>query len=153
MEERRTSAEETMAVVTISTSRRVLTTLLLLLAFSGTASSQAYDASDYADGDYLSVPEYDSERELVLQIIFPFVLIYALMQFTLYNLMKFTLNSNDDMEDSEIGRYSTILAVSIPAMMLVTPTWETIVLTVESLGPALLIAFACTMIYVIYKMT
>lgn len=142
-----------MAVMEISTSRKLLTSLLLLLALSGTVSSQAYDTSDYTDGDYFSAPEYDTERELVLQIIFPFVLIYAMMQFTLYNLMKFTLNSNDDMKDSEIGRYSTILAVSIPAMMLVTPTWETIILTVESLGPALLVAFACAMIYVIYKMT
>lgn len=142
-----------MAVVAISTSRKLLTALILMLALSGTVSSQAYDTSDYADGEYLSVPEYDSERELVLQIIFPFVLIYAMMQFTLYNLMKFTLNSNDDMKDSEIGRYSTILAAAIPAMMLVTPTWETVILAIESLGPALLIAFACAFIYVIYKMT
>ena len=148
-----TSAAETTAVVTISTSRKLLTALLFLLALSSTVSAQAYDTSDFEDGAYLSVPEYDSERELVLKIIFPFVLIYAMMQFTLYNLMKFTLNSNDDMKDSEIGRYSTILAAAIPAMMLVTPTWKKIILAVESLGPALLVAFACAMIYVIYKMT
>ncbi|WEL23914.1 hypothetical protein [Candidatus Nanohalovita haloferacivicina] len=136
----------------ILTSRKILSVLLLLVISTGAATSQAYDLNDYDGADYFSAPEYDSQRELVLKIIFPFVLIYAIMQFTLFNLMKFALNSNDDMTDSEIGRYSTILAVSIPAMIIVSPMWRRISQLIEVMGPAILVAFACAFIYVIYKM-
>ncbi|QKQ98876.1 hypothetical protein GKQ38_05135 [Candidatus Nanohaloarchaea archaeon] len=140
-------------MVTISTSRKILSLVFLLAFCTGAVAGQAYNLQDYQGADYFSAPEYDSQRELVLKLIFPFVLLYAMMQFTLYNLMKFTINSNDDMKDSEIGRYSTLLAAAIPAMLIVTPMWEKINLAVEAMGPVLLVAFACLFIYVIYRMT
>lgn len=140
------------AVEMTLTSRKIISAAILLTFLTGLASAQAYNLQDYEDAEYFSAPEYDSQRELVLKIIFPFVLIYAIMQFTLFNLMKFTLNSNDDITDSEIGRYSTILAIAIPSMILVTPMWRRMSQVIEAMGPAILIAFACSFIYVIYKM-
>lgn len=138
-------------MVTISTSK-LSSLLILTLLLSSLGASQAYDLSGFEDGSYFSAPEYDSQRELVLNILFPFVLIYAVMQFTLFNLMKFTINSNDNITESEIGRYSTILAAAIPAMLIVSPMWKTIVKTVNALGPVVLVGFGAAMLYVFNKM-
>lgn len=130
----------------------------MLVLTSVSAQTDYYPAGDYPEGDYVGgeffqAPEYESQRELVAQIILPFVILYVLMQFLLYNVMRFTLDPEEELSDSEIGRYSTLLAIAIPAMLITTPMWDKIRLALEGVGAAVIATFVIVMAYIIYKMS
>lgn len=141
-------------MVKISALNKLLPLIILTLALttSATAQNDYYPQGDYTGGEFFQAPEYDSQRELLVQIILPFIALYALMQFVLYNTMRFTLDPEEKMGDSEIGRYSTILAIAIPAMLITTPMWQRVRLALEGAGGAIMATLVITTGYVIYKM-
>ncbi|MDY6774335.1 MAG: hypothetical protein SVS85_03985, partial [Candidatus Nanohaloarchaea archaeon] len=84
-------------------------------------------------GDSFSIPEYDSQREMLTQFVAPFLLIALILHVGLYRALLFTLAEDpptvnsllvDDpyeKDRSRIRKQSLLISVVITGMLVPTP--------------------------------
>lgn len=133
----------------------LLSTFLILFLVSGSAV-QEYgidqgSGSDFEAQDWFEAPTYDSQSELLFEILAPFAFMTILLQMILKKTLRMTFAQEDDNpwtgeNKPNVHKESTLMAVTISAMLLASPYWTLIrqmaasigVLTVGLLGLMLL---------------
>lgn len=107
--------------------------------------------SDFEAQDWFEAPTYDSQSELLFQILAPFAFMTILLQISLKKALRMTFAQEDDNpwnreNKPKVHKESTLMAVAISAMLMASPYWTLIrqmaasigVLTVGMLGLLLL---------------
>lgn len=138
--------EVTSAVVKTLTSTNKL---LLLFIFAGMIVSTAA-ASHYGDDSIGSitgtdtgfqVPHFDSQQELVAELVAPFIFISVLLQFALAKALHWTVRDQDHYppplgrdNKPSVNRQATLLSITITAMLIPTPFWSYLRLAIQSVG-------------------
>lgn len=133
----------------------LLCAFLVLFLGSG-LSVQEYGIDTGSDSnleaqDWFEAPTYDSQSELLFEILAPFAFMTILLQMTLKKTLRMTFAQEDDNpwtgeNKPNVHKESTLMAVTISAMLVASPYWTLIrkmaasigVLTVGLLGLLLL---------------
>ena len=89
----------------------------------------------------LSVPEYDSQSELVAELVAPFIAIAVTLQFGLYKALSFTLDANENpltnsnsKQKAKLRKQSMVMSIAITAMLVPSPYWEWMRLAFQGLS-------------------
>ena len=134
----------------------LLSSVFVLLSVSMGSAAQEYGISQDSGStleaqDWFEAPTYDSQSELLFEILAPFAFMTILLQMTLKKTLRMTFAQEDDnpwtgKNKPKVHKESTLMAVTISAMLLASPYWTLIrqmaasigVLTVGLLGLLLL---------------
>jgi hypothetical protein len=134
----------------------LLISVFVLLSVSMGSAVQEYgisqdSGSNFEAQDWFEAPTYDSQSELLFEILAPFAFMTILLQMTLKKTLRMTFAQEDDNpwtgeNKPKVHKESTLMAVTISAMLLASPYWTLIrqmaasigVLTVGLLGLLLL---------------
>jgi len=154
----------------ISISIKKIASMVLLVLFVSTASAQYYnDPGTISNDEYFSFPDYDSQTELVSQLVAPFIFVAVLLNFALSRALRFILaNDSDDPwndphvawampgaqapdEGPNVKRYSMIMSIAITASIVPTPYWNLIRTFMASIGIISGGAIAVIFVYGFYK--
>ena len=153
-------------VGTISTSTtKILLIGLLLLTFVSTVSADYYynNAGGISNNDYVSFPEYDSQRELAVNFVAPFLLITMILRIGLKKALMFTFDANnnhpihgsDKQARKQASKYSTVMSLLITGMLVPTPFFQNFDLWISAIfgGTIYLIfsLFLISVLYIIYR--
>ena len=126
----------------ISTSRTILTLFLVVSMFSA-GSAQI---TDTAPDTGFSVPEFESNQEILTQLVAPFIFLFVLMQYTLSRSLHFAL---DKRGRPKAGKQETLLSLAIVTMLIPSPFWQYVQWGIQTLGVIGLIAFVGLFFFVI----
>ncbi len=106
--------------------------LLITLFFTGVASaSHYYDEGIDADAGF-EIPQYETQEEILTQLVAPFLLIALVFQLGLERAMMFTLAEDDKLrhpyqkkgEKKRIKRQSMMLSLVITGMLVPTQFFQ-----------------------------
>jgi len=95
----------------------------------------------YAENDF-SIPEYESQDEMLTMLVAPFIVIALLLQLSLRRALRFAYAEDDNpsmlnlVENNRppVDRYATVMSLAITAMLIPTPFWDYVILAINSLG-------------------
>lgn len=124
---------------------------LILVMVSGFVSGShyyehdesGYDAQDSISG--FSIPEYESQSELLTQLVAPFLLITLILQFGFERALRFVLDDEHNpipgQGESEHRRQSMMMALAITGMLVPTPFFSLIRQSVSAIFGSLVVIF------------
>ncbi|MFB6100363.1 MAG: hypothetical protein ABEK16_03745 [Candidatus Nanohalobium sp.] len=165
-----------METISTSTSKKLVLTLMLISFVSsvsaafyynqGGGNSQILESRD----SYFSTPQFDSQEEILSELVAPFIFIATLLNIALSKALTFILAKDDtpDYSDPEYRgfvpymfpikdnrpdttRYSMIMSLAITASLIPTPYWDIIRGLMASLGIAAAAGIVIVSGYVVYK--
>jgi heme/copper-type cytochrome/quinol oxidase subunit 2 len=117
-------------VTTTSTSNK---TILLALVLAATISfGAASHESGFETG--FDTPELESHSEIVTLLVAPFLFVTLLLQITLNAVLRSTIGRGSNGHDPNYKKFSTVMALSITAMLVPSPFWQYIILAGDSIG-------------------
>jgi hypothetical protein len=146
-----TSGEATISEEEMMTSTSRKASLLLftvLVGVSAVSASHTFDDRGVNTG--FDVPEFESNQEILTELVAPFIFVFVLMQYTLSRALHFAL---DKPGRPETTKETTLLSLAIVTMLVPSPFWDLIRLSAESLGLLAVLAFAGLFLFVIYVMS
>lgn len=118
-------------MTSIST-KAVLISLLFLTIVSGVNAS-FHDASGTNNPyENLQIPHYDSQTEILTELVAPFLLIFFVFQIGLKQALKFALSAEDEWHSEkeaarkQRNKYATLIALSVTLMLVPTKLFQDI---------------------------
>lgn len=134
--------------------------LLLSFVFLFTSVSGYYysdDGDSYSisgDETGFSTPEFDSQREIVTELVAPFIFISVLLQFLINKALSFTFATDDNplSDGPDVGRESMLMSLAITGMLVPSPLWDQLRLLIQSIGVVVVLGFLGLAFLVFYYM-
>lgn len=138
-----------MTATSTSANRKILlAAFILLLPLASASHYYANQASgSISDETQFSVPEYDSHQEIIAELVAPFIFITILIQLAFTNVLHWIFYEEDDnyprnipygisvREDRlDVRKYSTVMAVTVTAMLVPSPFWDYVILATQLTG-------------------
>ena len=151
--------EATLTVVETLTSTSKISALIflgLLLSSLAVAQGDYYYNQDSSLGDWGSIPEFDSQEEIVGQFVAPFLFVFVLLQFSLRKALEFTFDNNNSRpapwEDDgpSVDKEATVMALAISLMLVASPYWSLIQAMAASIGLLAVGALILVFLFLIY---
>jgi len=96
--------------------------------------------SNFDSQEWFEIPSYDSQEELIFQILAPFAFLTIILQFSLKKALRMTFAQEDDNpyrlgeNKPKVHKEATLMALSISAMLLASPYWMLIRQMAASIG-------------------
>ncbi len=160
--------------ISISTSKKLVIGLLVLFCVS-TVSAQFY----YDDGggnqilesrdSYFSTPSFESQEEILSELVAPFIFIATLLHVALSKALVFILAKDDTPDYSqaeyrgfvpymfpikdnrpEVANYSMVMSLAITASLIPTPYWDIIRGLMATFGIIVTIGLLLIPIFIVY---
>jgi len=128
----------------------------LLLSSLAVAQGDYYYNQDSSLGDWGSIPEFDSQEEIVGQFVAPFLFVFVLLQFSLRKALEFTFdNSNSrpapwEDDGPSVDKEATVMALAISLMLVASPYWSLIQAMAASIGFLAVGALILVFLFLIY---
>jgi len=107
------------------------------------------------------IPEFETQEELLLEVIAPFLLVYLIIQLGLYITFQNMFRVDDDpypgrKTDKQAARkYSSLMALVISMMVIVSPFFDQIIqitfLIFGTITQVVLMGAALLFLYILYK--
>lgn len=134
--------------------------IVSILMFTGVSAEYSYgNSNDYGldDQTEFSVPEYDSQQEILTKLVVPFLFLTVLLR-TLFNRalrFAFVDDSNDLLtlvEDNKpnMNREATLMAITATGMLIPTPFWTYVTYAVGSIAVLSLTALIAVLLFFLY---
>lgn len=143
-------------------SARKMAPVLMLLLVVPLATSQITGEGYYSGQDSgFSVPEYESQTQLLTELVAPFLFLSVLLHFVLVRVLHFTLRDEEyapynpygyHEKQPNVRRYSLLMSVVITGMLIPTVLWDYMVWAIRFLGAASMTVFAGIVLFVLYMM-
>lgn len=150
-------------VTWILDSRKVLVfSFLLLYCVSLVAGAQGFvypdeqQSSGFESQDWFEAPTYDSQQELIYQILAPFAFVTILLQFSLKKALRMTFAQDDNnnpftgANKPKVHKESTVMALAISGMLVASPYWPLIRKMAASIGILSVAMVILIMLYIGY---
>ena len=139
-----TQAEWEVLMMTSTSSKVVLLLITLAIVTFNAAAPHNDGGGDfglqYSDTGF-SVPDYDTHAEIVTMFVAPFLFVSLLLQLALYTVFRSTILNDNYMsreerraEKKKVRKASTIMAMAITGMLVVTPFWNLVILMSSTIG-------------------
>lgn len=151
---------ETLTAETSTSSKGLSVFLLILFSLSFVSAQGDYYYPDQGNSmnDWGSVPEFDSQEEIVQQFVAPFLFIVVLLQFSLKKALAFTFSTDDrepydilsNNDKPNVNKEATIMSVAIALMMVASPYWAWVQAVATGLGLAAMLGLVLTFMFLIY---
>lgn len=158
------------AVILISVNRKHFVLASLILVFTAFSAGQVGNSyygdragSITADTGF-SVPEYDSQEQLLTELVAPFIFLSILLQLILTKVLHGILRDENQphgyvapagvpMQDDtpNVRRYSMLMSVTITAMLVPSPFWAYVRWVAGSIGLIAVTMIAGILLYGLYK--
>lgn len=136
-----------------------------ILMFTGVSADYSYgNSNDYSldDETGFTIPSYDSQEELITNLVAPFLLISLLLQIGFNRALRFAFVDEDKSRDllglieenrPSMRRESTLMSITATAMLVPTPFFQQInELVAWVFGGSIYILAIVAGIYFIYKL-
>lgn len=126
--------------------RKIFGLLGLVLVLSSWASAEQSfiypdegSSQNFADEDWFRAPEYDTQQELLFEILAPFAFLVILLQMVFQKALRMTFAGDDDNpwrgeNKPDVFREATMMSVAISAMLLASPYWTLMRKMAASIG-------------------
>ncbi len=135
--------------------------LILLSSIAFVSAEQSFvfpddggsDTGFYED-DWFQAPSYDSQSELLFEILAPFAFMTILLQFSLKKALQMTFAEDDNRwrhDKPNVHKEATLMAFMISGMLLASPYWSLIRRAAASIGVLTVGMLGLILLYVIYK--
>ena len=146
------------AVETLTSTSKLIPLIFLGLLLSGLTVAQGdyYYNDDSSLGDWGTIPEFDSQEELVGQFVAPFLFVFVLLQFSLKKALAFTFDDGSDRpapwEDDgpSVQKEATVMALAISLMLVASPYWSLIQTMAASIGLITVGSLILVLLFLIY---
>lgn len=115
--------------------------------------SSSYSDSYGSDSEWFSPPTYDSQEELLYEILAPFAFVTILLQLALKRALTMTFATDDDNnpftqdEGPNVFREATVMAVTISVILMASPYWTLMRKMAASIG---LLSVAGVILVILY---
>lgn len=129
----------------ISTSKLLMVSSLLLLIVSGVSATHTFDDEPAQTG--FSIPEFESNQEILTQLVAPFIFVFVFMQYTLSHALHFALDKRGKVKTD---KETTLLSLAIVTMLVPSPFWQYIQWAIQGLGTLGVGAFVALFVFVVY---
>lgn len=152
-------------MISTSANKKFLFAFLVLVFVSGVSADYYYSGSNdhgitggTADTGF-SVPQYDSQEEILTQLVAPFIFVSILLQILFNRALRFAFvdeDSGDDLlslvEDNRpnLNREATLMAITATAILIPTPFWNYVRLATASIGVVTVTLVAAAAFYLLY---
>lgn len=108
--------------------------LSLIILFSLSAAAATFHSATGTDNPYenLSIPHYDSQAEILTELVAPFLLIFFIFQIGLKQALKFALSAEDEWHSEkeaarkQRNKYATLIALTVTLMLIPTKLFQDI---------------------------
>lgn len=137
--------------VTSILNRKLLVLVILAVTILPAAASQI--TSNY-DGS-IQMPDWNNQREMVQGYVAPFIFVYIILYFAFTKTFHFILRDQETHvweEGPDASTEAMVLSVAVTLMMMVTPFWDYIQLSMKFLGVLGVFGFVLGFLAVIYLM-
>ena len=151
-------------MTSISASKNLFLGLVLLILISGASADYYYsDSGDYSsitDDTGFSAPQYESQQEVVTQLVAPFIFVGILLQILFNRALRFAFVDEDSgndllglVEDNKpnLRRESMIMSITATAILVPTPFWGYVILATASIPTIAVSLVALLFAYGAYK--
>lgn len=158
--------EEATLVVTLTLNKKLLLFgLLSALMVSGVSADYYYGnsgGSDYTiNGDTgFSVPQYDSQQEIITFLVLPFIFISVLLRYAFIRALHLTLADDNEPpllypadKRPDVSREATVMALAATGMLVPSPMWTYVRWMVHMLDTVVMLAFFGIVVFVLYLMS
>lgn len=147
-------------VISISSKILALTFTAVLLASSASAyyfnDDGGITTSGTGDG-WMNIQSYENQSQLVSELIAPFLFITVLLQFTFTRVLSFILDDNEKYPSNiwrddkpKVRKEATVMAITIAAMLVVSPYWTWIRTIARSIGLIAALMLLAVILYLGY---
>lgn len=111
--------------------------------------------SDFEAQDWFEAPTYDSQSELLFEILAPFAFLTILLQISLKKTLRMTFAQEDDNpftgeNKPSVHKESTLMAVTISAMLMASPYWTLIRQMAAGIGVLTVVMLGLLLLYLAY---
>lgn len=118
-------------VTTTSTSNKII--VLALILITTISLSTASHQSNFDTG--FDMPDFESHSEIVTLLVAPFLFVTLLLQITLNAVLRSTIGrGSNNGHNPNYKKFSTVMALSITAMLVPSPFWQYIIFAGDSIG-------------------
>lgn len=124
--------EVTWAAMTSTLTKAAAISLIFLFSLS-TATATFHSATGTDDPyENFSIPHYDSQAEILTELVAPFLLIFFIFQIGLKQALKFSLSAEDDWHHEkeearkQRNKYATLIALTVTLMLIPTKLFQDI---------------------------
>lgn len=144
------------------TKKMFLLGVVSILMFTTVSAEYSYsNSNDYGldDQTEFSIPEYDSQQEILTKLVVPFLFLTVLLR-TLFNrALRFAFvddSGRNDLltlvEDNKpnLNREATLMAITATGMLVPTPFWTYVTYAVGSIAVLSLTALIAVLLFFIY---
>ena len=119
------------AVTMTSTLNKLLVLAVLsltIISFGSASHESGFDTG-------FNTPDFDSHSEIVTLLVAPFLFVTLLLQISLNAVLRSTIGRGADHgHEPNYKKFSTVMALSITAMLVPSPFWQYIILAGDSIG-------------------
>jgi len=115
-----------------STSIKYLSIFLTTFISISTAAASFHDAPGRNTYENLQIPHYDSQAEILTELVAPFLLIFFIFQIGLKQALKFALSAEDEWHSEQEAarkqrnKYATLIALTVSLMLIPTQLFQDI---------------------------
>lgn len=126
----------------------------------GAANHNSNDVFQSTEGySDFQIPEYDSNAELLSQLVMPFVFLTIVLNFGFLKTLTFIMDSDETQpvgmryvdDTPDVSRYALVMSLTVTAMLVPTPFWDQIRLLIGSFGFIALSALLLVLLYLIAR--
>lgn len=139
-----------------------LSMIIFLVAFAAASHSGGAIRGDQIGGTEFSVPQFDSQEEILVELVAPFVFLSILLQFILSKVLHFVIRDDEIPRGVPVGfpirdqrpdvrKYSTLMAITITGILVPSPLWGYIRGAIASIGVLSLGFFIAVLLLIMYK--
>lgn len=145
------------------TKKLLLLSILSALMVSGVSADYYYgNSGSYGVGHdtSFSVPQYDSQQEIVAKLVAPFLFVSIFLQLLFSRALRFAFVDEDRGNDlltlveenkPSLNREATLMAITATAILIPTPFWDYVVVATASIPTVAISVLAIAFLYGAYK--
>lgn len=119
---------EEVTISTLTPKKTLITLTILMMAAGGAADLHQNEELELSENDYFSIPEYETQGEILAEFVAPFLIITLILQIGLNKVLQFTLAENNNpyrnKENKRIRKNATIMALLVAGMIVPTPIFH-----------------------------
>lgn len=140
--------------------RFILLSVLLISLLTLGSAVQEYGIdtdsnSDFEAQDWFEAPTYDSQSELLFEILAPFAFMTILLQMIFKKTLRMTFAEEDDHpftreNKPSVHKESTLMALTISAMLMASPYWTLIRQMAAGIGVLTVVMLGLLLLYLAY---
>lgn len=106
--------------------------IILLLTITVSTAAASFHSGGGDPYENLQIPHYDSQAEILTELVAPFLLIFFIFQIGLKQALKFALSAEDEWHSEreqarkQRNKYATLIALAVSLMLVPTQLFQDI---------------------------